>query len=63
MPITSTIRDLEAQIIALETANQALERERVAQQQLIDELRDSEAKFAHAFNCNAAILSISTLKD
>ena len=63
MPITSTIRELEAQIVALKTANKTFECERVAQQQLIDELRDSETKFAHAFNCNAAILSISTLKE
>lgn len=59
----ATIQELEAKIAALEAVNQELERELTAHQQLADDLRQSEAKFAHAFNCNAAVLSISTFKD
>lgn len=77
MPTTPTIHELEARIAALQQTNQALEaritalqevnqtfeRELADHQQLVEELRQSEAKFTLAFNCNAAVLSISTLKE
>ena len=59
----ATLQELEAKIAVLEATNQELERELAARQQLADDLRQSEAKFAYAFNSNAAVLSISTFKD